>query len=84
MSREEVIANIGAIAKSGAHELRQRIEEAPSRNMISDLIGQFGVGFYSSFMVASRGALVTRKTGETTVTKWESTGDGAYVLSDAD
>jgi len=84
MSREEVIANIGTIAKSGTHELRKNIEEASSYNMVADLIGQFGVGFYSSFMVADKVVLVTRKAGETTATRWESTGAGSYFLSDGE
>lgn len=84
MSREEVIANIGTIAKSGTSELRKSLEEAESKNMFTDLIGQFGVGFYSAFMVADRVVLVTRKAGETTTTRWESTGDGLYSISDAE
>ena len=84
MSREEVIANIGTIAKSGTSELRKSIEEAQSKNMFTDLIGQFGVGFYSAFMVADRVVMVTRKAGEETATMWESTGDGLYSISDAE
>src|SRR4030095_276767 len=83
MSRDEVIANIGTIAKSGTQELRKSIEEFSPNSMAADLIGQFGVGFYSSFMVADRVVLVTRKAGETTATRWESTGDG-YALDGAD
>ena len=82
MSRDEVIANIGTIAKSGTHELRKNAEEQLSQNMIANLIGQFGVGFYSSFMVADKVTLVTRKAGEMTATKWESNGDGVYSLSE--
>jgi molecular chaperone HtpG len=82
MSRDEVIANIGTIAKSGTHELRKNVEEPLSHNMIANLIGQFGVGFYSSFMVADKVTLVTRKAGEMTATKWESAGDGVYSLSE--
>lgn len=82
MSRDEVIANIGTIAKSGTYELRMSVEDAPSKNMFTDLIGQFGVGFYSSFMVADRVVLVTRKAGDKTATIWESGGDGAYSISE--
>jgi molecular chaperone HtpG len=82
MSRDEVIANIGTIAKSGTYELRMSVEDAPSKNMFTDLIGQFGVGFYSSFMVADRVVLVTRKAGDETATIWESGGDGAYSISE--
>lgn len=84
MSREEVIANIGTIAKSGTRELRERMKEGQSKEMIAEFIGQFGVGFYSSFMVADRVTLVTRRAGETAATHWESTGDGQYTLSDAE
>ena len=84
MSREEVIANIGTIAKSGTHDARKSVEESQSKSMLADLIGQFGVGFYSSFMVADRVVLVTRKAGEATATRWESTGDGAYSIGETE
>ncbi len=83
MSREEVIANIGIIAKSGTRELRERIGYGQSNQILTELIGQFGVGFYSSFMVADKVSLVTRRAGETTATLWESTGDGTYNLAEA-
>src|ERR1700722_17794874 len=54
MSREEVIANIGTIAKSGTRELLQSLKEKKSSDVLTTLIGQFGVGFYSAFMVADR------------------------------
>jgi molecular chaperone HtpG len=81
MSREEVIANIGTIAKSGSRELRDRFKDS---EIASDVIGNFGVGFYSSFMVSDHVTLVTRRAGEKTATRWESTGDGTYRLSDAE
>ncbi len=84
MSRDEVMANIGTIAKSGTDELRKGLETAPTAQMAADLIGRFGVGFYSSFMVADKVVLTTRKAGETTATRWESTADGAYLLSEAE
>jgi len=84
MSRNEVIANIGTIAKSGTRELRERIREGHTSQMLTDVIGQFGVGFYSSFMVADRVTLVTRRAGETAATMWDSRGDGIYKLSDAE
>jgi molecular chaperone HtpG len=83
MNRQEVIANIGTIAKSGTRELLQTIKEARSSEIATSLIGQFGVGFYSAFMVADRVTLVTRRAGEDTGTQWESTGDGTYSVSDA-
>jgi molecular chaperone HtpG len=84
MSREEVMANIGTIARSGTDELRKGLEAAPTAQMAADLIGRFGVGFYSSFMVADKVVLTTRKAGETTATRWESTADGTYLLSEAE
>ncbi|MEW6735158.1 MAG: molecular chaperone HtpG [Acidobacteriota bacterium] len=82
MSRNEVISNIGTIAKSGTRELRERLQENPSERALAELIGQFGVGFYSCFMVADRVTLVTRRADEHTATKWESSGDGNYTITD--
>src|SRR5215470_7591353 len=84
MSRDEVMANIGTIAKSGTDEVRKGLEAAPITQMTADLIGRFGVGFYSSFMVADKVVLTTRKAGETTATRWESTADGAYLLGETE
>jgi molecular chaperone HtpG len=84
MSRDEVMANIGTIARSGTDEARKGLEAAPTAQMAADLIGRFGVGFYSSFMVADKVVLTTRKAGETTATRWESTADGTYLLNEAE
>jgi molecular chaperone HtpG len=84
MSREEVIANIGTIAKSGTREMVERLKQGESKETIAEMIGQFGVGFYSSFMAADRVTLVTRRAGETAATHWESTGDGTYTIEDAE
>jgi molecular chaperone HtpG len=75
MSRQEVISNIGTIAKSGTREVLKNLKEAKSSDIAETLIGQFGVGFYSAFMVADRVTLVTRRAGEETGTQWESTGE---------
>lgn len=83
MSRDEVIGLIGTIAKSGTAELLAQLREAKDPAAARDLIGQFGVGFYSTFMVADRVTLVTRKAGETGGTRWESTGDGTYTVESA-
>ena len=83
MSREEVVRNIGTIARSGTREFLQALREAKA-TAAPEMIGQFGVGFYSSFMVADRIALVTRRAGEDAGTRWESTGDGGYTLAAAD
>ncbi|HXU36594.1 MAG TPA: molecular chaperone HtpG [Blastocatellia bacterium] len=84
MSREELVANIGTIAKSGTRELRERIKEGQSSQMLAEVIGRFGVGFYSSFMVADRVTLITQRAGETNATMWESQGDGTYTLKPAE
>ena len=84
MSREEVIANIGTIAKSGTAEMLRSLKEKPTGESAAQLIGQFGVGFYSSFMAADRVELVTRRAGEETATHWESTGDGSYTVTDGE
>ena len=83
MSRPEVIENIGTIAKSGTRELLQSLKESRSSEITTSLIGQFGVGFYSSFMVADRVTLVTRRAGEEDGTQWESAGDGTYSVQSA-
>jgi molecular chaperone HtpG len=84
MNREEVVANIGTIAKSGTRELLQALrEKQQSSETLTTLIGQFGVGFYSAFMVADRVSLVTRRAGEDKASQWESTGDGTFTIADA-
>jgi molecular chaperone HtpG len=84
MTRDEVIRFIGTIAKSGTREFAHLVQEAKAsgKDVPADLIGQFGVGFYSSFMVADKVSLVTRRAGEDTATTWESTGDGKYTLGE--
>ena len=87
MSRDEVIDLIGTIAKSGTGEMLAKLRQAReagggSEQATAELIGQFGVGFYSSFMVADRVVLVTRKAGTGTGVRWESDGEGTYTVSD--
>jgi molecular chaperone HtpG len=83
MTREEVIKNIGTIARSGTREYLTQLRDAKKPDAPLELIGQFGVGFYSAFMVADKITLVSRRAGTEAATHWESTGDGAYTLSDA-
>jgi molecular chaperone HtpG len=78
MSRDEVVSSIGTIARSGTAEFLQALR-AVQAGATPELIGQFGVGFYSSFMVADRVTLVTRRAGEEAATRWESTGDGFTI-----
>jgi molecular chaperone HtpG len=85
MNRDEIITNIGTIAKSGTRTLLEQIkQEGKTEELLSELIGRFGVGFYSAFMVADKVTLVTRRAGEETATQWASTGDGQYTLSPAE
>jgi len=83
MSRQEVIDNIGTIAKSGTRDLREKIKEGASDEILNELIGQFGVGFYSAFMVADKVTLITRRAVEEPATYWESSGNGEYILTEA-
>ncbi len=80
MSRDDVIANIGTIAKSGTREFLQNLTGDQAKD--AHLIGQFGVGFYSSFIVADRVTLTTRKAGLTAEhgVRWESAGEGDYSI----
>lgn len=81
MSRAEVVDLIGTLAKSGTAEVRRKLNEAKSEAAAQELIGQFGIGFYSTFMVADKVVLTTRRAGETTGTRWESTaGSSTYTI----
>ncbi|ASR39098.1 molecular chaperone HtpG [Prauserella marina] len=80
MSRDEVVGLIGTIAKSGTAELLRTLRESKDSEASRELIGQFGVGFYSSFMVADRVTLLTRRAGESDGTRWESRGEGTYTI----
>jgi molecular chaperone HtpG len=84
MSRQELIDHIGTIARSGTRELRKKIQESQSAQAMADLIGQFGVGFYSAFMVADKVTIISRRAGEQSATQWESSGDGSFTLADAE
>jgi len=84
MNLDEVADNIGTIAKSGT---RNFVESLKAQNLSDnpELIGQFGVGFYASFMVADKVVLTTRKAGETQFgCRWESTGDGSYTIEECE
>ncbi|ODR10222.1 molecular chaperone HtpG [Mycolicibacillus koreensis] len=80
MTRDEVVDLIGTLAKSGTAELRTQLREAQTEAASEELIGQFGIGFYSAFMVADKVTLVTRKAGDEEGTRWESTGEGSYTI----
>jgi molecular chaperone HtpG len=80
MSREEVVKNIGTIARSGTKEFLQKLSGDQQKD--AHLIGQFGVGFYSSFIVADKVTLTTRRAGEAadSATRWESDAQSGYTL----
>ena len=85
MTFEEVAENIGTIAKSGTAAFMQAIEKAKNQDTLApELIGQFGVGFYSAFIVADKITIITKAAGETAATRWESTGDGEYTIEPAE
>jgi molecular chaperone HtpG len=83
MSEEEVTENIGTIARSGTKAFMKNLEES-QKTENPDLIGQFGVGFYSAFIVADKVTLVTKKAGSDKAIQWESTGDGSYTLTEVE
>lgn len=87
MDKEDIKANIGTIARSGTKAFLERLKaEKEDNENVSDkeLIGQFGVGFYSAFMVAKDVTVLTRKAGTDTGYCWKSTGDGSYTLTECD
>lgn len=83
MTRDALISNIGTIAKSGTGELRDE-RDTLATPAVRNLIGRFGVGFYSAFMVAAKVSLLTRHASESAATLWESTGDGTYVIQEGE
>lgn len=81
MTSEEVVSNIGTIAKSGTKEFIKALAEKGDTADMPELIGQFGVGFYSAFMVASKVELHTKKAGsDAPAVCWRSSGEGSYEL----
>ncbi|WP_291079355.1 molecular chaperone HtpG, partial [Dietzia sp. UBA5065] len=91
MSRDEVVDLIGTLARSGTGQMREALAAARaaqesgevSEQATADLIGQFGIGFYSTFMVADTVTLITRKAGEAAGTRWSSGGEGTYTIEEA-
>ena len=85
MTKEELMENLGTIAKSGTKAFLEKLQEAKEgTNTKKDLIGQFGVGFYSAFMVAEKITVVSKKAGEAVAYKWESTADGSYSIEECE
>ncbi|MFI6724009.1 molecular chaperone HtpG [Streptomyces atratus] len=84
MSHDEVVQLIGTIANSGTAKFLRELKEAEDSAAAEGLIGQFGVGFYASFMVADEVTLLTRRAGESQGTRWTSTGEGTYTIETVD
>ena len=83
MSREQIVENLGTIAKSGTKAFLQNLQKAEAKER-PELIGQFGVGFYASFMVADRVTVISKPAGGGEAVKWESDGQGEFSVSPAD
>ena len=84
MTYDEVVDNIGTIAKSGTAGFLEAVGAAKSQGVTPELIGQFGVGFYSAFIVADKVTLTTRAAGSDKGCRWESNGDGTYTIEEFD
>jgi len=85
MTHDEMIENLGTIARSGTTAFLEALEKSKSQDTLApELIGQFGVGFYSSFIVADTVTVISRSVDSNTGVKWESAGDGAYTLENVE
>ena len=84
MTKEELESNLGVIARSGSLNFKDGLGEEEQENASIDIIGQFGVGFYSSFMVADKVTVISRAYGSDAAYKWESTGADGYTITDAE
>ena len=82
MTREDVIANLGTIAKSGTAEFLKQLSGEQQKD--AKLIGQFGVGFYSAFIVADEVTVRTRRAGSEAGVEWRSRGEGEFTVADID
>lgn len=82
LSREEAVANLGTIARSGTREFFSQLTGDKQKD--AQLIGQFGVGFYSSFIVADKVTVVSRRAGASDAIQWESDGQGEFTIAAAE
>ena len=82
MDKEDLDNNLGVIASSGSYKFKQEMEEKDKEDI--DIIGQFGVGFYSAFMVAKDITVITKKYGSDKAYKWHSTGADGYTITECD
>ena len=86
MTREEMESNLGTIARSGSLQFKQEMtaKEGSEDQNVADIIGQFGVGFYSAFMVADQVTVISKAYGEDTAWKWESSGADGYTITECE
>ena len=84
MTKAEAEANLGVIAKSGSYKFKGEMDADQAESEDLSIIGQFGVGFYSAFMIADKVTVISRKYGEETGVQWESTGADGYTVTDCD
>ncbi len=84
MTKEELEQNLGVIARSGSLRFKDALEEDEQENAAIDIIGQFGVGFYSSFMVSDKVTVISRAYGSDEAYQWVSTGTDGYTITEAE
>ena len=86
MTKEEMESNLGTIARSGSLQFKQEMaaKEGGADQNVADIIGQFGVGFYSAFMVADQVTVISKAYGEDTAWKWESSGADGYTITECE
>lgn len=83
MTREDMIANLGTIAHSGTKAFVEKLKSAENQEQATSLIGQFGVGFYSAFIVSDDVTVTSRRAGQDKAYTFRSSGDGSYTIEDA-
>ena len=81
MTQAELESNLGVIAKSGSMAFKEEVAGADDAQDTTDIIGQFGVGFYSAFMVSDKVTVVSRAYGSDTAYRWESSGADGYTIT---
>ena len=84
MTKEELEQNLGVIARSGSLRFKDGLDEEEQENAAIDIIGQFGVGFYSSFMVSDKVTVISKAYGSDQAYEWVSTGTDGYTISEAE
>jgi TNF receptor-associated protein 1 len=84
MTKKEVVENLGTIAKSGSKEFMDKIDQSNEEEDVGSIIGQFGVGFYSSFIVADKVEVYTKSESSDKAVAWVSDGSGEFTVSDVD